>query len=48
MDADAKGGSALSIAYTTKKPLLFVGTGQKYEDLSPFSPEWMVERIFEK
>ncbi|GBC74854.1 Signal recognition particle receptor FtsY [archaeon HR06] len=39
MDADTKGGSALSIAYITKKPILFLGTGQGYEDLIPFDIE---------
>jgi fused signal recognition particle receptor len=46
LDADAKGGSALSLTYVTKKPILFVGTGQGYDDLRPFDPEWMVERLF--
>jgi len=48
VDADAKGGSSLSIAYTIGKPLLFVGVGQKYEDQIPFDPEWMIKNIFEK
>jgi fused signal recognition particle receptor len=46
LDADAKGGSALSLTYILQKPILFVGTGQEYADLRPFSPEWMVERLF--
>jgi fused signal recognition particle receptor len=48
VDADAKGGSSLSIAYTIGKPLLFIGVGQRYEDHIPFNPEWMVQHIFEK
>jgi fused signal recognition particle receptor len=48
VDADAKGGSSLSIAYTIGKPLLFIGVGQKYEDQIPFNPEWMVQHIFGK
>ncbi|MBO3803205.1 MAG: signal recognition particle-docking protein FtsY [Candidatus Brockarchaeota archaeon] len=36
-DADSKGGSALSIMYETKKPVIYVGTGQGYGDLRPFS-----------
>jgi fused signal recognition particle receptor len=48
VDADAKGGSSLSIAYTIGKPLLFIGVGQRYEDQIPFNPEWMVQHIFEK
>jgi len=42
MDADTKGGSALSIAYITKKPILFLGIGQGYEDLIPFDREKFV------
>jgi len=48
IDADAKGGAALSIAHTIGKPILFVGTGQGYEDLMPFNPKWMVDRLFAK
>ncbi len=46
IDADAKGGAALSVAYTIGKPIMFLGTGQKYKDLIPFDPEWMVNRLF--
>jgi len=45
MDADAKGGSAISVTYVTKKPILFVGVGQKYEDLEEFKPEKFVNMI---
>ncbi len=44
-DADAKGGSAISIAYVTGKPILFLGVGQDYPDLVKFDPEWLVERL---
>ncbi len=46
VDADAKGGAALSVAYTIGKPLLFVGIGQEYDDQIPFQAEWMVDRLF--
>lgn len=46
LDADAKGGAALSTTYVTGKPILFVGVGQGYQDLKPFDPEWMVRRLF--
>ncbi len=39
VDADIKGGSALSITYVTRKPILFIGTGQRYDDLQEFEPE---------
>lgn len=45
LDADAKGGAALSATYVTKKPILFVGVGQGYEDLRPFDVDWMVRRL---
>jgi fused signal recognition particle receptor len=46
VDADAKGGAALSIAYTIGKPLLFIGNGQEYPNQIEFTPEWMIERLF--
>jgi len=46
LDADVKGGAALSATFVTKKPIVFVGTGQGYSDLRPFDPEWMVRRLF--
>ena len=46
-DADAKGGAALSIGHVIHKPILFVGTGQSYDDLMEFKPEWMINLIFE-
>ncbi|MFO8050339.1 MAG: signal recognition particle-docking protein FtsY [Thermoplasmatota archaeon] len=48
IDADAKGGAALSIAFTIGKPILFIGTGQDYDDLIKFDPKWMTERLFEE
>jgi fused signal recognition particle receptor len=46
-DADAKGGAAISIAYITGKPILFLGMGQGYDDLQKFDPKWFVDQIFE-
>jgi len=48
MDADVKGGSALSITNETKKPILFIGIGQKLEDLKEFDSEWFLSKILEK
>ena len=45
VDADVKGGSALSVTYVTGKPIVFIGTGQKYEDLKEFKPEQFTEMI---
>ena len=44
-DADIKGGSALSVTYVTRKPILFIGTGQRYEDLEEFQPERFTDMI---
>ncbi|KCZ71209.1 signal recognition particle-docking protein FtsY [Candidatus Methanoperedens nitroreducens] len=46
-DADAKGGAAISISYSTGKPILFIGVGQSYKDLIKFDPEWLLDRLFE-
>jgi len=45
VDADVKGGSALSVTYVTKRPIVFVGTGQRYEDLEEFEPERFTDMI---
>ncbi len=45
VDADAKGGSSLSVSYLTGKPVIYVGVGQGYEDLHPFDAEWFAERL---
>jgi fused signal recognition particle receptor len=45
VDADAKGGSSLSVAYLTGKPIIYVGVGQEYEDLQPFEASWFVEKL---
>jgi fused signal recognition particle receptor len=47
MDADVKGGSALSITHETKKPILFVGIGQTPEDLKKFDVDWFLDNILE-
>ncbi len=45
VDADVKGGSALSVTYVTQKPILFIGVGQTYKDLEVFNPEKFVNMI---
>ena len=47
MDCDPKGGTMLSINKATGIPIIYIGTGQKYEDLELFEPEKIVERIIE-
>ncbi len=46
IDADPKGGTAISISYVTGKPVLFLGTGQGYDDLVKFDSKWLIDRIF--
>ena len=48
MDADVSGGAAVSITNITKKPILFIGTGQKYKDIQPFNPEKIINQILPK
>ena len=44
-DIDEKGGTALSVGYMTKKPILFLGTGQNYDDLEKFDKEKFIEKL---
>jgi fused signal recognition particle receptor len=44
-DADSQGGAAISIAYVTGKPILFLGVGQGYDDLARFDPEELVASL---
>jgi signal recognition particle subunit SRP54 len=45
LDGDTRGGAALSIKYTVKKPIKFVSSGEKMETLDVFYPERMAQRI---
>ncbi|MCR8433026.1 MAG: signal recognition particle-docking protein FtsY [Crenarchaeota archaeon] len=45
VDADVKGGAAITLIHVTKKPIEFIGVGQKYEDLKKFEHEWFLEKI---
>ncbi len=44
-DSDARGGAAISLKSVTGKPILFIGTGEKTEDLEPFYPDRIASRI---
>ena len=44
-DIDEKGGAAISIEYIVKKPILYIGTGQGYDDLAVFSKEKIIASI---
>ncbi|MBT7952870.1 MAG: signal recognition particle protein, partial [Gammaproteobacteria bacterium] len=44
-DGDARGGAALSVRHVTGKPILFMGTGEKSDELTPFYPDRVASRI---
>lgn len=46
-DADVRGGAALSIVYSTGKPVIFLGMGQSYDDLVPFDTQKFLESLLE-
>jgi fused signal recognition particle receptor len=46
-DMDSRGGAAISIAHTIGKPLMFLGTGQAYDDIVPFEPASVVGELLE-
>ncbi|MBQ2763155.1 MAG: signal recognition particle-docking protein FtsY [Candidatus Methanomethylophilaceae archaeon] len=48
IDADSKGGAALSIAHTIGKPIAFVCNGQGYDDIIKFHGDWMLKRLFDE
>lgn len=45
LDADMKGGSAISVSYMTGKPILFVGTGQGLNDLEPLNKKRIISTV---
>ena len=45
LDGDARGGAALSFKAVVGKPIKLAGVGEKLEDLEPFHPERMAQRI---
>jgi len=44
-DIDEKGGTAISASHVTKKPILFLGTGQEYKDLEPFDKNKLLNQL---
>lgn len=45
VDVDEKGGAIISVSHATKKPILYIGLGQKYSDLELFDKERFIERL---
>ena len=46
-DVYEKGGAALSASYTIKKPILYMGTGQEYDNLKEFNPKTIADMLME-
>ncbi len=44
-DVDDKGGAAISVSYVTGKPILYLGTGQTYDNLEPFDKNKILENL---
>ena len=44
-DVDERGGASISIGQVTGKPILFLGVGQKYEELEPFKKEKIIKSV---
>jgi len=44
-DIDEKGGAAVSVSYATKKPILYLGVGQNYDDLKKFEPDMVLRNL---
>jgi len=44
-DVDEKGGTALSVSYVTKRPILFLGTGQEYDKLEVFNKDKLLKSL---
>ena len=44
-DVDEKGGATISTSYVTKKPILYLGTGQKYNDLEKFDENKIIKSL---
>ncbi|MCG3222820.1 MAG: signal recognition particle-docking protein FtsY [Candidatus Heimdallarchaeota archaeon] len=45
IDADVKGGAAVSVTHISNSPIIFLGNGQEYKDIELFSPEFVVNNI---
>lgn len=45
LDGHAKGGGALSAVAATESPIIFIGTGEHFEDLEPFNAPSFIKRL---
>jgi fused signal recognition particle receptor len=44
-DIDEKGGAAISVSYVLHRPILYIGTGQTYDDLKEFNPDLIIQSL---
>ena len=44
-DVDDKGGAAISVSYILQRPILYLGTGQTYDDLKEFDSGMIIESL---
>src|SRR5512137_765288 len=44
-DVDEKAGTILSVSHVTNKPIYFLGTGQTYDDLEPFTKQTVLKNL---
>jgi fused signal recognition particle receptor len=44
-DIDEKGGASISVSYVTKKPILYIGTGQEYSDIKKFNKDEIIASL---
>jgi fused signal recognition particle receptor len=47
VDADSKGGAIITVAKLLEKPIYYLGIGQSYSDLIPFSASYILDKLFE-
>ena len=45
LDGHAKGGGALSAVAATESPVIFIGTGEHFDDFEPFEPNSFIKRL---
>lgn len=45
LDGNAKGGGSLSAVAATESPIIFLGTGEHFEDFEPFEAQAFVKRL---
>ncbi len=46
VDADSRGGAALSVILSIDRPIIYLGVGQGYRDLIPYNPELLLKLLF--